>query len=215
MDKIKYKRQIVAFIDILGFRNLTMDKSKCADIADILKTPYMLREGDIPKMMHISNVMMTSISDSIVISLPNHKNALNKLSKLLSAFTRIFLLQYGLFLRGGIAIGDLFHDDQVVFGPGLVKAYELEHSQAIYPRIIIEESDMENLLASCTSSSRLANEMTLFRKDIDNKLYLDCFQYTDEKTRALYLQKLDEQPTSTYRIWEKQQWMRRCLLIKR
>jgi hypothetical protein len=44
----------------------------------------------------------------------------------------------GLLIRGAITIGDIVHDDSIVFGPALNRAYELESQQAIYPRIILD-----------------------------------------------------------------------------
>jgi hypothetical protein len=50
----------------------------------------------------------------------------------------------GLFVRGAICIGDLFVREKprsraMVFGPGLVKAYELEHTVAVFPRVILDD----------------------------------------------------------------------------
>src|SRR5438876_10132066 len=42
-------------------------------------------------------------------------------------------------LRGGITVGDICHDDEVVFGPGLNRAYELESKVAVVPRIVVDE----------------------------------------------------------------------------
>jgi hypothetical protein len=44
-------------------------------------------------------------------------------------------LQYGFLTRGGIAVGQLHHRQNVVFGPALVEAVNLER-EAIYPRLI-------------------------------------------------------------------------------
>ena len=49
---------------------------------------------------------------------------------------RNFILNYGLFLRGGVTIGSLSFNDDFIFGQGLIDAVELEET-AIYPRIIL------------------------------------------------------------------------------
>jgi hypothetical protein len=46
------------------------------------------------------------------------------------------LLCLGYFVRGAIALGKLYHDDEMVFGDALVRAYELETSVARFPRIL-------------------------------------------------------------------------------
>lgn len=43
----------------------------------------------------------------------------------------------GWFVRGGMSLGPLFIDDRIVFGPGLVEAYELESQIARDPRIVL------------------------------------------------------------------------------
>jgi hypothetical protein len=44
----------------------------------------------------------------------------------------------GFLVRGGITIGDIVHDEEVVFGPALNRAYHLEHDIAKYPRIVVD-----------------------------------------------------------------------------
>src|ERR1700734_1453383 len=44
----------------------------------------------------------------------------------------------GFLLRGGITVGEVVHDDECVFGPGLVRAYELESKKAYYPRFVLD-----------------------------------------------------------------------------
>lgn len=56
-----------------------------------------------------------------------------------------FLFQYqkeDFFFRGGITAGPLYYDEKLhmVYGSGLVRAYELESKSAIYPRIVIDEN---------------------------------------------------------------------------
>jgi hypothetical protein len=47
------------------------------------------------------------------------------------------LLFEGFFVRGAIVKGRLYHDDEMVFGEALVKAYSLENEVARYPQIMI------------------------------------------------------------------------------
>lgn len=52
---------------------------------------------------------------------------------------RNFILKYGLFLRGGITIGELSFNENFVFGQGLIDVVALEET-AIYPRIIMGQA---------------------------------------------------------------------------
>lgn len=58
---------------------------------------------------------------------------------------RNFILQYDLFLRGGITIGELSFNDDFVFGQGLIDAVYLEE-KAVYPRIIIGKTVIDYVL---------------------------------------------------------------------
>lgn len=52
---------------------------------------------------------------------------------------RNFILNYNLFLRGGVTIGTLSYNDDFIFGQGLIDAVALEEN-AVYPRIILGEA---------------------------------------------------------------------------
>jgi hypothetical protein len=45
-------------------------------------------------------------------------------------------------LRGGVAEGDIIHDEEGVFGPALIRAYELESRIAMFPRVVVDEPVM-------------------------------------------------------------------------
>jgi len=44
----------------------------------------------------------------------------------------------GFYLRGAATVGNLIHDTACVFGPALIRAYELESKEAKFPRIILD-----------------------------------------------------------------------------
>lgn len=75
-----------------------------------------------------------------------------------------FLVDHGLASRGGIAIGDCFHDGTVFFGPALVDAYKTESRDAVVPRLLLHSSAI-----SCVDGSPVP-----MREDPDGKgPYLD------------------------------------------
>jgi hypothetical protein len=57
---------------------------------------------------------------------------------LLLADTQTSLALQGVLIRGGICRGDIRFEQDVVFGPGLVKSYLLESQFAVFPRIVID-----------------------------------------------------------------------------
>jgi hypothetical protein len=51
---------------------------------------------------------------------------------------QVELIDFGIIIRGGITIGDIYISGSRVFGTGLVGAYVLESKYSIYPRVIID-----------------------------------------------------------------------------
>jgi hypothetical protein len=52
----------------------------------------------------------------------------------------IDLLRAGFLTRGAVVLGPLCHCDNVVFGPALLSAVEIEENEAVYPRILISDA---------------------------------------------------------------------------
>jgi hypothetical protein len=67
--------------------------------------------------------------------------------RILTAGIRLIvdLLHMGFLTRGAIVVGDLFHRDNVIFGPALLEAYQIESREAFYPRIIVSNKALEEL----------------------------------------------------------------------
>ena len=47
--------------------------------------------------------------------------------------------------RGGIAVGQMVHNQEIAFGPALVEAVELEQTTAIYPRVIMTDKSYQKI----------------------------------------------------------------------
>jgi hypothetical protein len=82
-----------------------------------------------------------SFSDNVVLGVPISANSLGGygLGILLGSIHayQVNMTNNGLFLRGGIAAGDLYVDDRFVTGPALVDAVVIEEEVAIYPRVVL------------------------------------------------------------------------------
>ncbi len=143
-----YKNRFVAFLDILGFRDV-IDRSKreppevtIEEILSLLNYPEPVAKGKmlIGEVGDIweSDHKFTQFSDNIVISTEYSEAGL---LYLVDHIERIAfgLLRLGFFCRGGIASGLLYHDKNIVFGPAMIEAYDLEHEKAVHPRVILSE----------------------------------------------------------------------------
>lgn len=145
--KIQYKKRLVAFIDVLGFKNLVFS----ADLAPIEKYYKFLlskfADGAIKRRLEY-----LLVSDSIVIFCDDKKDNLFTLIKFVGLL-QSGLLAEGVIVRGAISRGDLFVDksNNIIVGAGLVKSYALE-SAAKYPRVIIDREVIELHYGTMTSA---------------------------------------------------------------
>lgn len=142
LSPISYEERIVVFFDVLGWKshvcNAGDDPQKIGHLALI---PKILKSEQILKAAESSNsagVRITSFSDCCVLSIPYCEESLpNVIYGLSNTFIGCALM--GFLLRAGVTIGKLHHENNIVFGPAMNRAYELE-SKGIYPRIIIDPS---------------------------------------------------------------------------
>ena len=140
---IKNTLSVIAFLDILGAKKIIEQnadeslnlvyKSYTEAIAQYKKrtNPHFL----IPKI----NIFSDNISISFCIDedFENGVECILSIIMFCSILTAQFLSN-GLLIRGGITVGYCFSDDFMVWGKALVRAYEIESTIAIYPRIVID-----------------------------------------------------------------------------
>ncbi len=170
MDYINYEDRIVAFIDILGFSEIVKESITNKDLLDkIYFSLFMLKLNENPKNWNSSmleleedfqkkdkskfeindNLKCTQFSDCITFSVKyNDDNFHEVFSSFLSRICLIGsqLLYFGVVFRGGISIGKLHHSSEnVIIGPALVDAYNIESKIAKSPRIILSKSLIQKL----------------------------------------------------------------------
>lgn len=155
----------MAFIDILGFRELVCSSDQRAEeveaVAGVLRAISSL--GPPP-------LEVTVFSDSIAISGPD-----TQVSTVALAATMVghSLLREAFLPRGGLAIGRLHHRGSIILGPALVHAYDLERTVAKYPRIVVEDEYAQRLLRRRTP---IPWHLRLLR-DGDGCYFLDLFGF--------------------------------------
>ncbi len=149
--KVKYKEYYIAFLDVLGFKNIigTRSAADIHEMFDCIKDAKKFVEGEgrinSPFEVIEKNTFFLFFSDSIICAIP---------SDIPDSFEMIcshcMLIQHFLWLqkkpvwvRGAIAKGKLYCEGNEVFGPGLIEAYQMEETLAKYPRIIMTRSTYE------------------------------------------------------------------------
>lgn len=205
---VKYEDRIVAAISILGFQEYLSDEGKCEQVGAILRLPYIFKENETARMLKIKGIVMTSLSEHLLISVAlKERDGMDKIVKILSVLTRTLLSEFGLMLRGSIAVGKLCHDAQVVYGSALQKADKFERTLAVYPRIIMEYSDFERSLQSCRPNVQ-ASLRDGFRLENDGFLALNSFRYWDCAVLESCLATLRETKASDESVEQNQNWMK-------
>ncbi len=168
--QINYEKRIVAFVDILGFKQIIKDsetnKNKLRIIHQALN---FLKNQEKPGVWGLQLAEMeedaqkrrltdfdlskrtscTCFSDSIVISVRADDNKVNEVTSTMIAnlsYIGAKLLTEGILLRGAMTIGKLIHTDSgIIMGQALIEAYELETNVAKHARIVISKKLLDQL----------------------------------------------------------------------
>lgn len=149
------KPHVILYLDILGYKNILASGTNEDEYLYGVHTLMSMLSNYIKSYTHsvderdeyhlnLSRFKSMIFSDNILFFAPydSEIDMLNLANNLIYGLSQ-FLLQYkksNVFFRGAITAGPLFYDEALhfVFGTGLVRAYELESSVAIYPRIVID-----------------------------------------------------------------------------
>lgn len=134
---------VVSFIDVLGFSQLGMRAINNGEgdlFLNQIHTSLNKARHAITNQMSLAKVKV--FTDNVVIGWPIYGDGEGELGT-----TFLYLAEYqflltldGFFIRGGVSVGDHFMDEETVFGPELITAYDLESQVAVYPRIILSEN---------------------------------------------------------------------------
>lgn len=164
-----YSQRYCAFVDFLGFSSAIMQNTLTPDeILSAMKKAENFSGGD------EDLICVTQFSDSLVLSCPIDEDW-----ALLTLATTIFylnieLVQHGILLRGGISKGELFHKENLAFGPAFLRAYQLEQAAGT-PRVIIDSKIIDDALWPDTMSRSERKDFIneCLPKDADGWRYVD------------------------------------------
>lgn len=110
---------------------------------DVYNTKRFSKEGR-------SNWNVYSFSDNFAIVIDcSDEGFVCELRQLIWVLTIIqcqFLSLYGILIRGSVVNGMVYMGEKFIYGEGLIKAYEIENSIAIFPRIVIDSQLINDCL---------------------------------------------------------------------
>jgi len=152
-NELKYEKSYVAFLDVLGFKNLVFSNS--TESKEKLNQYFESIEmiiAYLKKMPIKKDIGYITISDSIILTVPQSNNVSENIEILRQLCIAIGFLQVGLaardiWIRGAVSSGDTYFNSKnnQIVGPAYINAYLLEESLAIYPRVIIDNKIIKEL----------------------------------------------------------------------
>lgn len=189
-----YETHAVAFIDILGFSNIVKKSQHQPEICSWLRALFYSLDETNSTIANDNRIMtelncvhfqssgkflhshMVAFSDSIVFSITAKLSPYLAIKAIadLTADLCYKLLDFGYITRGGIDLGGLFHEGNVVFGPALIEAYRLESEEAIYPRILFSKAAAQCVVGNFGYGD---HEFTIILNDRDGLQYLNILAH--------------------------------------
>jgi hypothetical protein len=147
-----YEQRVIAFVDILGWKDAC--KTESVRLKDAAEAIYNAAKGynvttkeEIKRLPNIIpnpiylKVQVGAFSDNFAISMPANFGY-----RIIDGAAEVCrkLLLLGFLTRGGITVGDVYHIDNMIFGPALIEAVSLER-EAVYPRLVCSPKLIDHL----------------------------------------------------------------------
>ena len=181
--KLAYKQHLIAYLDILGFRELIKTKPP-GFISHVIGQAIKWTCPDEEERKTFKENYV-NFSDLIVHTIPLETRynmampdgAVYYEIKNLAIAQAILMIEKVL-LRGALVVGQLERSYAVVFGPGLIAAYDLERSYAQYPRIILAPELLQNVKENPLLRAHAYNEEMTYisdyiKRDDDGMVFID------------------------------------------
>lgn len=171
-----YQSKILVYFDVLGFKEMVLKKYKeqPEKIEEILTTMHLISNPSYSSELIIFSDSVINILD---VSAPlkehgqSYSNYLNVIFNNISSIQLNMLNLFGVLVRGSIVIGDIRYEGSknLLYGPALIKAYELESKHSIYPRFIVDSGIVDMIKEDL-------NWLNI-SKDTDGHYYIDPFKW--------------------------------------
>ncbi len=190
-----YTEKYVLFLDILGFEAYVNDEKKSEEFARKVLSLFdkiLQKKQDPNQYLLFDDIDFNEVaqfSDTFVISSEYIEVIVDKVISIQTA-----LLMKNLLSRGAITYGKVFHKSSQFIGPAINRAYNLEKSKALYPRVIIDPLCEEKIVKMIQGE---------YKKDGDGYLYIE---FLTRLTNFKRIEKLYEKYKDTHS--EKYTWLK-------
>ncbi|WP_342509764.1 hypothetical protein [Sporosarcina sp. FSL K6-2383] len=184
----KYEDRVIVFIDILGFtEHIKLTKNDPAyfnKMKRVFNYLYDYQKDNLDGVLAQKEIgkEVTVFSDSIVISYPTKLEGAVFYLLMDVVHLQLDMLAEGVLFRGGFTVGELCHNDSIVFGPAMIEAYELESKVAVYPRVIVSDKVFNTAIQNGVNppDQELEYILNLLNQDFDEQFYVDFLSQWQE-----------------------------------
>ena len=186
------KEYYICYFDILGYKDYLKNNPdkhvdflrRINDAIDKTKKTFLLPNGFELFIEHYAlNIEIRIFSDNFLICLEKTDDVQYEKARITLFFLAIaniqrgMIVDYGLFVRGGICTGELSINPDYVFGNGLIKAVDIEENTK-FPRIQIQDDFMKQYLYMRSYSEEQAELALQIEKKIN-----DSKDLTEKETK--------------------------------
>lgn len=177
-----YREKYVVFLDLLGFRELVkkigqdvLERNRVVEALKVVRDTLCQNDA--------IDLRFTYFSDCIVVSAERTAHALWEICQSIELLT-FNLLQYDIFVRGGLSVGFTHHSKDFVFGTAVTEAYELESRKATQPIVLLSPEVAQ-------ATMKLGPEFTQWLKeDGANRYFVHYLMRYAEYTRERQIGKV-------------------------
>ncbi|AMR78539.1 hypothetical protein [Cupriavidus nantongensis] len=138
-----------AFLDVLGFSARVGASYKDQTHNELLERFHGILARSIATLKdtrdEYSMLYFKSFTDNVVLAHPRYSSDMEaEFGAILDVINEYQLKMAldGFFIRGGLAVGQLFIDDNSAYGAALIEAYRLESSIAVNPVVVLCDNTM-------------------------------------------------------------------------
>jgi hypothetical protein len=148
----KYSEHIVAFVDLLGFRQLVMGMSQkrareqIADLEWLMQRvvqPYRGPSGEEDDTLAIRvNYFSDCVCFALALDARNLKEYLDRIFWFILHVLQVQgeLVFHDRLVRGGIVVDRHYASDRLIFSRAQIHAYDIEQKRALYPHVLVDKS---------------------------------------------------------------------------
>ena len=169
-----YDERLVAFIDVLGMREIIRNEENDAeDILFIMGQLNKYVESACEDLLVNSRLSYWQLGDGFIIV--TNLDCLDKLCEILSIVQWLVLIDSKMLLRGAVTAGKVImsEDSKLIIGPAYIEAFALESDNAIFPRIIIADEIQQFISSENITFKYIAEDNDKFK-------YIDFLNYIRE-----------------------------------